>query len=184
MLNRDHALILAFAFVACAKPVALPDQRHPPLPPMKTRSTGLTLEIEGVSGDPGLLRFTLKNTSHLDRLWVNYRLADGASTSRFAEVWLDATHVPTERRVDPNCKRGIGFPTPQDYVHLGPGDAISFVRAICTRLSEAGAWRIVAHYQDKNPHPPDPPRGSSWFSGTITSSPIEILVPRSMLRGR
>lgn len=178
MLNRACALIFTLALVACTKPATLPSQSHPPLPPARTRSAGLTLEIEEVSGGLGLLRFTLRNTSRLDRLWVNYRLADGASTSSFAEVWLDIKHVPTKQRVDPNCTRGGGFPTPQDYVRLGPGDTISFVRAICTQLPEAGPWKVVAHYQDKNPHPPDPPRGSFWFSGKITSNPIEILVPQ------
>jgi hypothetical protein len=124
--------------------------------PRTTMESDLDLHIEEIgatpssaSGNEVKLRITLTNKSRADSIYVNSRvllLVGRGCPDSIRDVWLDVRYEANRSPVEFLCAINGGSPTPDQYLALRPGGAISVERDLrCFPPKQPGPLLVTAH---------------------------------------
>jgi hypothetical protein len=129
------------------------------------------------------LKFTFRNMSHRQALWVRTSVLIDRIGSLVGNVWLEVTNLDGQA-ILPNCRIRPGPPGTENrgYVHLQPGAEVSVVQRLECHDFSPGTFDVIAHYRDRSSNPPPPPSGAAWFAGELRAEPIQIQVAERLAR--
>lgn len=124
--------------------------------PRTTMESDLDLHIEEIgvaqSSAPGneiKVRVTLTNKSRADSIYVNGRvllLVGRGCPDAIRDVWLDVRYEANRSPVEFLCAINGGSPTPDQYVTLRPGGAVSVERDLrCFPPKQSGPLLVTAY---------------------------------------
>ena len=125
-------------------------------------------------GNYVVLDVKLTNNTKGD-LWVNARMLLNQESDGQREVWI-MLQGPAGDDIPLECVPKVHPVADADYRILRPNESVDKTELLstCYRMGRVGHYKMAAFYQDKNPHPPKPPAGSTYLSQLLQSAPVEV----------